>query len=363
MTLIVDWLFGVAFLVHFLLIGGDVLATIAVGWGILWEAAEQPPERHRIAKKLVIWGIVAETVCSICLFAFDESISQGQEKKLTAQGSELTSAKTELAAATKRTGELEDSGKQSDLKITSLEADAKASEQKIAEANKIAKQAIDHAVSLGFKYGNLDEFVKKKAAEIDLAKSELVKNTASLNKARDDSVLASESAKKYLEDASVFLSQGKVLQEQLKTQLADANRESQSLKNQINDLDKVVGARHITDAQKSILTTFLLDKPKGRLTIFALNSAVDAKSYSDEIAAAFKISGWAVTVEIGRGNLWDDGGSGIWIHYGGNAIPESNKILRSALTVIDISTKDGMHSDSGFDRLPAQSILVIGNKN
>jgi hypothetical protein len=76
-----DWLVS---LVQWVLLGGEVLATVVVGWGILWEAPEESPSRHRIAKWLVIWGILAEMLCSISLFAFDEAIARNQRDKIIA---------------------------------------------------------------------------------------------------------------------------------------------------------------------------------------------------------------------------------------------------------------------------------------
>jgi len=78
------------FWVHFCLIGGDVAATVAVGVGIIWESPQQSQRRHEIAHKFVIWGIVAETLCSVCLFAFDESISHAQEAKIIALEEQIT---------------------------------------------------------------------------------------------------------------------------------------------------------------------------------------------------------------------------------------------------------------------------------
>lgn len=89
--------------VQSILLGGDVLATIAVGWGILWEAPDQSPERHRIAKWLVIGGIIAETVFSISLFVYDESISQEQQSKIIALETKLaprTLSETQIAEIT-----------------------------------------------------------------------------------------------------------------------------------------------------------------------------------------------------------------------------------------------------------------------
>jgi hypothetical protein len=72
----------VALVVHIYLLGGASLATIMVGAGIIWESG--PLEVHAIAHRLVIWGIVAETLCSIILFTFDEGISSAQQSKIIA---------------------------------------------------------------------------------------------------------------------------------------------------------------------------------------------------------------------------------------------------------------------------------------
>ncbi len=77
-----NWIFAHSFSVHMWLIGGDVLATTAVGFGIIWESSEYPADCHAVARRAVIWGIIAETLCSICLFAFDESISHGQNHEI-----------------------------------------------------------------------------------------------------------------------------------------------------------------------------------------------------------------------------------------------------------------------------------------
>ena len=90
MNAVLSFLFGHALFTHGLLLGGDIIATIIVGWGILWEAPSQSERRHRIAMWLVIWGIMAETVCSLSLFAFDEGISQAQQGKIIALESQLS---------------------------------------------------------------------------------------------------------------------------------------------------------------------------------------------------------------------------------------------------------------------------------
>jgi hypothetical protein len=73
-----------ALVTHVYLLGGDVLATIAVGIGILWEA-EAITVSHKRAGRLVLWGVVLETVCSIALFSFDEGISHTQQSTIDAQ--------------------------------------------------------------------------------------------------------------------------------------------------------------------------------------------------------------------------------------------------------------------------------------
>ena len=72
----------VALIVRVYLLGGDVLATIAVGFGIVWESG--PLEVHHVAHRLVIWGVVAETLCSVALFTFDEGLNSAQQAKIIA---------------------------------------------------------------------------------------------------------------------------------------------------------------------------------------------------------------------------------------------------------------------------------------
>ena len=78
------FLFDNELLTHGALIVGDAIATIVVGWGILWESPRQPESRHRIAMWLVICGVGLETICSLSLFAYDEGISQNQQAKIIA---------------------------------------------------------------------------------------------------------------------------------------------------------------------------------------------------------------------------------------------------------------------------------------
>jgi hypothetical protein len=77
----------VAFLVHMYLLAGDVLATWVVAAGILWEHG--PADVRKVADRLVIWGVVAETLCSVALFTFDEGISAAQQSKIIALETQL----------------------------------------------------------------------------------------------------------------------------------------------------------------------------------------------------------------------------------------------------------------------------------
>lgn len=83
-----------SFVVHVYLLSGDVLATIAVGVGILWEGIFGLKE---IAHKLVIWGVVAETLCSVMIFTFDEGISAALENTIKTQQQENASLERALS--------------------------------------------------------------------------------------------------------------------------------------------------------------------------------------------------------------------------------------------------------------------------
>lgn len=80
-----------AFMVHVYLLAGDVLATIAVGAGIVWEHGT--PDVRAVANRLVIWGVVAETLCSVALFSFDETVSSAQQSKIIALETEIAPRK------------------------------------------------------------------------------------------------------------------------------------------------------------------------------------------------------------------------------------------------------------------------------
>lgn len=67
---------------HFWLLSISVLASFAVGAGIIFERPKYPPSVHRIAFWLVIGGIAIEALCTIFLFVFDEGISSAQKETI-----------------------------------------------------------------------------------------------------------------------------------------------------------------------------------------------------------------------------------------------------------------------------------------
>jgi len=69
---------------HVTLLSLAVLASIAVGGGIIFERPKYPPSVHRVAFWLVVGGIAVEAVCTIFLFVFDEGISNSQQAKIIA---------------------------------------------------------------------------------------------------------------------------------------------------------------------------------------------------------------------------------------------------------------------------------------
>ena len=74
---------------HVTLLSLAVLASIAVGGGIIFERPKYPPSVHRVAFWLVVGGIAVEAVCTIFLFVFDEGISNAQQSTILAQNKEI----------------------------------------------------------------------------------------------------------------------------------------------------------------------------------------------------------------------------------------------------------------------------------
>jgi hypothetical protein len=82
---------------HVVLLSVAVLASIAVGGGIIFERPKYPPSVHRVAFWLVVGGIAIEAVCTIFLFVFDEGISGAQQSRIEAQQLKIISLEKQIA--------------------------------------------------------------------------------------------------------------------------------------------------------------------------------------------------------------------------------------------------------------------------
>lgn len=69
---------------HLVLIAGSILAGAVVGAGIIFESTEYSAAIHRVAKRLVIAGVVVESLCTVCLFVFDETVTGAQQSQIIA---------------------------------------------------------------------------------------------------------------------------------------------------------------------------------------------------------------------------------------------------------------------------------------
>lgn len=67
---------------HVFLLSLSVVASLAVGAGIIFERPKYPPSVHRVAFWLVVGGVIIEAICTIFLFVFDEGISNAQQSKI-----------------------------------------------------------------------------------------------------------------------------------------------------------------------------------------------------------------------------------------------------------------------------------------
>lgn len=104
---------------HFVLITGSVLAGIAVGAGIIFESAEYSLSIRRAAKWLVIGGVTVESVCTVCLFVFDEGTSRAQQSKIIALEARIALRSLSIYAQKRISSKLEAfNGTPYDLSIT-----------------------------------------------------------------------------------------------------------------------------------------------------------------------------------------------------------------------------------------------------
>jgi hypothetical protein len=80
---------------HVSLLSVSVLASIAVGAGIIFERPKYSAAVHRAAFWLIVAGVAIEAICTIFLFVFDEGISQSQQDRIEALLDQLTPAQLE----------------------------------------------------------------------------------------------------------------------------------------------------------------------------------------------------------------------------------------------------------------------------
>jgi hypothetical protein len=83
---------------HVVLLTLSVLASIAVGAGIIFERPKYSAPVHRVAFWLVVAGVAVEAVCTIFLFVFDEGISGKQRADLGAQQSIIRTQNDKIIA-------------------------------------------------------------------------------------------------------------------------------------------------------------------------------------------------------------------------------------------------------------------------
>jgi hypothetical protein len=79
--------------VRLYLLVGDVLATFAVGLGIVSEHG--PESVRKVANRLVIGGVVAETIFSVILFVYDGVLSSTQQEKIVQLESQRALSETQ----------------------------------------------------------------------------------------------------------------------------------------------------------------------------------------------------------------------------------------------------------------------------
>ncbi len=112
---------------HVVLLTLSIVASFAVGIGIIFERPKYSPAVHRVAFWLIVGGITIEAVCTIFLFVFDEGISGSLQKSnnfLLAQQQELegrtSRARRDAAKAQASIAEAKARQKEAELKLEQL---------------------------------------------------------------------------------------------------------------------------------------------------------------------------------------------------------------------------------------------------
>jgi hypothetical protein len=122
------------------------------------------------------------------------------------------------------------------LVIAALGAEAKASENKIADANMIAQSAVAEAGKLGVNVNNLHDFVTEQEGRNNSTIDELKRSAADLNKARDAALSAAQETKKDLMDMDIALTKERAVRQQMITAITPRNLSSE----QSNEITKKI---------------------------------------------------------------------------------------------------------------------------
>ena len=87
---------------HVVLLSVSVIASIAVGVGIIFERPKYSAAIHRVAFWLIVAGIAVEAICTIFLFVFDEGISGTQQSKIEVQQAVIEHQRDEIISLERR---------------------------------------------------------------------------------------------------------------------------------------------------------------------------------------------------------------------------------------------------------------------
>jgi hypothetical protein len=74
---------------HFWLLSVSILASFAVGAGIILESPKYSAAIHLVAALLVLGGIAVESLCTVILFVIDEGISGAQQSLIADQQKQI----------------------------------------------------------------------------------------------------------------------------------------------------------------------------------------------------------------------------------------------------------------------------------
>src|SRR5258708_22804028 len=88
------------------LLYGDIFAGAVAGAGIIWETMKGSEPFERVAKCCVIWGVVAETLFSVCLFFAEDTASAAANGKAAIAIEKAATLEKEAADARERAARL-----------------------------------------------------------------------------------------------------------------------------------------------------------------------------------------------------------------------------------------------------------------